>query len=313
MLSRLKYAALAGALAISVAAAGEAKADVYGYAYSQFSNVTLNYAGGGIVDLADFSYLSFTDSVGGTAYLSTYGTYTAPTRTDDFAYNGGGVSNPVAGNGLSTSVCVQNGAACVGAPSGADFARASGDISGALVTGVGRTAGVTSTVLGESRVDGTTIGRATSTNTSQGGVQFEMIMGGTGTVDLELSLDFFIDLLVAHEIDNGIQDASAGSQFFVTILGGPTPIVLAPAELNIGVAISEPFTSAAFTDSGSLVIPVTLQRGVRYNFTINHTSTTVVNPAVVAVPEPATVGMLGAGLAILGFGAIRRRRDGKAS
>lgn len=312
MVKPLKYAALAGALALSVATAGAAKADVYGYSNSQFSNVTLNYAGGDVVDLADFSYLSFTDTVGGTAFLSTSGTVTAPTVTDDFSYDGTNVIEPIGGDSLSTSVCVENGGAC-SAPLETDFARTEASIEGAIVSGVRPTTGLTSIVMGESRVDGDTIGRATSTNTSQGGVEFELELGGTGTVDLELSLDYFIDLFVAHQDDGGIQDASAGASFFVTILGGPTPIVLAPTDLNVGVAISEEFTSAAFNETGSVLLPITLDRGVRYNFSINHTATTVVNAQLVAVPEPGTVGLLGAGLAMLGIGAIRRRRSDKAA
>ncbi|MCA1941451.1 MAG: PEP-CTERM sorting domain-containing protein [Caenispirillum bisanense] len=312
MVKSLKYAALAGALALSVATAGAAKADVYGYSNSQFSNVTLNYASGGVVDLADFSYLSFTDTVGGTAFLSTSGTVTAPTVTDDFSYNGTNVIEPIDGDSLSTAVCVENGGACSPTP-GTDFARTEASIEGAIVSGVRPTTGLTSVVMGESRVDGDTIGRATSTNTSQGGVEFELELGGTGTVDLVLSLDYLIDLFVAHEIDGSIQDASAGASFFVTILGNGSSIVLAPEDLNVGVAISEEFTSAAFSETGSVLLPITLDRGVRYNFSINHTATTVVNAQLVAVPEPGTVGLLGAGLAMLGIGAIRRRRGDKAA
>lgn len=310
MLHRLKYAAAAAVIALGAGAATDARADVYGFSQSTFSDVTLSFAGGDVVDVTDFSYLSFTDTTQVSGFLDPGGAYVSPPASDTFQWNGTEVTNTLLQNTLSASECIGN---CVALDE--DYSRASATLSGALVSGVGRDVGVTSTVIGESRVDGTTVGRASSTNTSQGGLTFELEVGGEGTVDLVLSLDFFIDLFLAHEEDNGIQDASASASFSVTVtpFGGGAPLIIAPAELNRGIALSTEFSTASFTDSGSALVPVTLNRGTRYDFVIAHTSTVVVTPDITEVPEPGTVGMLGAGLALLGLGAVRRRRGDKAA
>lgn len=308
MVKALRYAALAGAFAVSVAAAGDAKADSYAYSYFLIDDATIT-SNGTQLSVEDFDFLNISNNASDFATLTGYG---AAGNTDTTT---GSVSvDPafVGDGGIGDNAWDQSGL-------GPNYARSDADLAGTLLA----PGAATSQVVGEALVSGDT-GKIVGSTSAYTDTTTEFSF--SPTQDLELTLSFTASYeLIAQitEESTDLQNASASIDFVVQIFDLGTDLddttddalIFTYNPLNEGrsinsVGVSDDFLApTAFSTTSPLLLA-----GNFYRVYINQTAeTNVTANAPFQVPEPGTLGLLGTSLIGLGLVSLRRRRDDKAA
>lgn len=283
--SQLAVSACALAL---IAAAGSAQATPYAYASNVISGLTITNANG-------------------TSLTAT----TATTSISDSAqFDGYGISGYQARGTVGNALTIQQAYSGAGAAPAATYTpQAVGTFTGAradaaIGAGSASTGGVGVSNVAEAY--GNALGNSVGTNNAA--ISFSVT--GTGQA---LAVEF-TDLyeLIASTATLLGESASAAIQnnFSITASGTSTPLfTFAPSDLNrqISSVAGIPSTNQVGPTSTafSFLTPI-LTSGTSYNIALTSTASETIQPgSVAAVPEPASIGLLGAGLMAVGF--LRRR------
>lgn len=273
-----------GALMVGLVASGAAKADVAAYADL---NITSAFLSGDV------------SSIGNVFIDNSYGASTT------FGPIGGAttVNNPGVGQG-GTVTASQGTGSNVAANTGTNGATSNATLTGSLLSITGVASDVNSSITlqnGYTALQQTT-GASSGTDSS-----FKFTALSTGTVTLHLNGTYITYAAQSNSNSTG-QNAHANIDFKIGVSntteaqGDQGGDLLSSNKSVVGtVPVNGSLTPVTFTD---LTTTFTLLAGDTYELTI----TQAAGVYGVAVPEPGTLALFGAGLAGLGFLGFRRQK-----
>lgn len=283
---QLALSACAVALA---AAASPAQATPYAYASNVITGLTITNANG-----------------------SSIAATTATTSISDSAqYDGFGVSGYQARGTVGGSLTVQQAYSGAGsAPAATYTPQGPGSFTGAradAAIGAGSASSGGVSVSNVAEAYGNALGNSVGTNNAA----ISFTVTGTGQA-LSVNFSDLYELIASTATMLG-ESANAAIQnnFSITAAGTSTPLfTFAPSDLNrqISSVAGIPSNNQVGPTTGtfSFLTPV-LTSGTSYNIALTSTASETIQPGVAAVPEPASMGLLGAGLIAIGF--LRRRTN----
>jgi hypothetical protein len=286
---KLQLAVSACALAL-IAAANSAQATPYAYASNVISGLTITNA----------NSTSITPS-------------TATTSISDTAqFDGNSISGFQARGAVGSALTIQQAYSGPGAPPAGTFTpQGAGTFTGAradaaIGAGSASTGGVGVSNVAEAY--GNALGNSVGTNNAA----ISFTVTGTGQA-LSVNFTDLYELITSTATLLG-ESANAAIQnnFSITASGASAPLfTFAPSDLNLQISSVAGIPSSnqvgPTSEIFSFLTPV-LTTGTSYNIALTSTASETIQPGATAVPEPASLGLLGASLVAVGF--LRRRSQG---
>lgn len=287
-----------GALMVGLVAAGSAKADSIAYASLVFNSAFFSQSGSSTpLDLTssiDLGSLDVGDTLKNTAALNGVTASTVASRNALTP----GIDAPLAVEGSYSGG--QNNFGFTG--TNTNFARSDSLLTGNLLAG-----NVSSSVVAETQVVNNNTGNVSTASTSNSQVSFKATSNFTGLVfNVGGALALYTDLY--NSSVNQFADATAA--FSITLTDQETGVAVlsfSPGSLNTGLTDFNTPSSKGSTTASSFSLTSNsfdIVGGDTYTLQINQT----VQADATAVPEPATLGLFGIGLAGIGFLGFRRQK-----
>ena len=284
-MTRNKFVLLGSALVATVAAAPfAARATPYAYASNQITGLTVTFAGGGSV-----MPTTATTSISDSAQFNGY-------NISGFQANG------VVGNGLTISQAYSGPGPAPGAtytPQGpGSFTGARSNAS--IGAGSASAGGVSVSNVAEAY--GNALGNSVGTNNAA--ISFQVT--GTGQA-LTVSFSDLVQLTASTAALTGeTANAAIQNNFSITPQGSSTPFAtFSPGDLNRQIASAAgapPTNNVGPTSYFETFTSAPLTSGVIYNIALTSTASETIQPGrTTPTPEPASLALMGAGLAALGF------------